>query len=516
MMYRNFRTLYRRPSSKSGAMMISMYHERQPFPVWTIEEWYGDDWDPMDFGRDFDFSRPFFEQYQELNHAVPRFGLMVNNSVGCEYSNLCNRSARCYFVFGCVDNEDCDYSHSVWNCKESVDCLYLFKSEYCYQCVDVLESSRLLYCRECESCTDSIGLFDCRGCIDCIGCVGLRNKSYHIFNKQVTKEEYQAFLKEHPLSDPKSIEYILKERDALLKTVPMPYMFGSHNVGVTGNHVYHAKNVQYGFDVKSGEDSSYGFTVRKMVNSRDITFSLDVENCYESMFSQHYGLKFCHWAIDCADCTYTEACFNSNNLFGCVGLRKKDYCILNKQYTKEEYEVLLPKIIEHMKKTGEWGQFFPLDMSPYAYNESTVGEYYPLTREQALAKGYRWQDDIPYTKGQENCLIENIVPEQKYDWKYLQDKVFACVTCQRNYRLVSHEVSFYERFGISLPTECFFCRHDARMALRLPRLLYTRSCMCESSIHGHKGVCAKEFQTAYSPERPEKIYCESCYQKEVV
>jgi len=30
------------------------------------------------------------------------------------------------------------------------------------------------------------------------------------------------------------------------------------------------------------------------------------------------------------------------------------YCILNKQYSKEEYEELVPKIIEHMQKTGEW------------------------------------------------------------------------------------------------------------------------------------------------------------------
>ncbi len=513
---RNFRTLYRRPSSKSGKAIISMYHERQPFPVWSTEEWYADDWDATSYGRDFDFARPFFEQYKELNDQVPRFSLMVNNSTDCGFSNLCNRSARCYFVFGCVDNEDCDYSHSVWNCRESVDCLYLFKSEYCYQCIDVLESTRLLYCRECEACTDSIALFDCRGCVNCIGCVGLRNKSYHIFNKQVTKEEYQKFLSEYPLSDPKVLQHILSQRDALMQEVPTPHMFGSHNVAASGNHVYHAKNVHWAFDVKSGEDSKFGFTVRKFINSYDCGFSLDIENSYECLFSQPYGLKFCHLAIDCTDTTYSEACFNSNNLFGCVGLRKKDYCILNKQYTKEEYEIMVPKIIEHMKQNGEWGEYFPIAISPYAYNESTVGEYYPLTKDQALAFGYRWEDNIPDTKGQENCLLDSLLPAQIYNWEFLKDKIFACQACKRNYRFINHEISFYERFRLALPTKCFFCRHDERMAVRLPRLLYHRKCMCNKTNHAHVGNCSNEFDTAYAPDRLEKVYCEKCYQQEMV
>jgi hypothetical protein len=52
---------------------------------------------------------------------------------------------------------------------------------------------------------------------------------------------------------------------------------------------------------------------------------------------------------------------------------------LNKQYTKEEYEKLLPKIIAHMKKTGEWGEFFPISISPFNYEETPAMDYYPLT-----------------------------------------------------------------------------------------------------------------------------------------
>ena len=515
MFVRNFRTLYKRPSSKSGKMIISMYHERQPFPVYSSEEWYGDDWDAMDYGKDFDFSRPFFEQFKELLDTVPRYSLMVNNSPDSGYCNITTRSSHCYFVFGCADNEYCDYGHVVWNSRESVDCLYLYKSEYCYECIDVLESNQLFYSQDCESCATSVGLFDCRGCVDCIGCVGQRNKSYMIFNQQYTKEEYFQFLSEHPLSDPETIKYILEQRAILQSQVPAPRLFGSHNVNVTGNHIYNAKNIFWGFDVKSGQDSKYGFTVRKMVNSYDSIFTLDIENCYENVFSQSYQLIGCHMAVDCTMSSYSQFCVNSNNLFGCNGLRKKDYCILNKQYTKEEYEELVPKIIEHMKKGGEWGEFYPISLAPYAYNESTVNEYYPLTKQEAVAKGYRWEDNIPETKGQENCKINDLQGDAMYEWAVLQDKIFACGTCTRNYRFTDHELSFYKRFKLALPTDCFFCRHSRRMENKVPRQLYSRECMCDKTTHEHAGHCAVTFETAFAPDRPEIVYCDKCYQAEI-
>jgi hypothetical protein len=73
-------------------------------------------------------------------------------------------------------------------------------------------------------------------------------------------------------------------------------------------------------------------------------------------------------------------------------LRNKEYCILNKQYTKEEYEQLVPQIIDHMTKTGERGEFFPASISPFCYNETVVMEYYPLTKDEALAKGFKRMD----------------------------------------------------------------------------------------------------------------------------
>ena len=51
-----------------------------------------------------------------------------------------------------------------------------------------------------------------------------------------------------------------------------------------------------------------------------------------------------------------------------------------------------PNIKEHMIKTGEWGEFPPLALSPFAYNESVAHEYFPLAESEAKKRGLRWRD----------------------------------------------------------------------------------------------------------------------------
>ena len=91
---------------------------------------------------------------------------------------------------------------------------------------------------------------------------------------------------------------------------------------------------------------------------------------------------------------------NVSDLFGCVGVNSnKGYCVLNKQYAKEEYEELVPRIIEHMKKTGEWGKPLPPEVSPFGYNDTSAQDFFPTTREQALADGFPWTDYVaPFPK----------------------------------------------------------------------------------------------------------------------
>jgi hypothetical protein len=485
-----------------------MYSKKAPFPVWSHDEWWTDDWDAKEYGRDIDFNRPFLEQFKELQNAVPHYAVMNTKSENCEYSNLTFNSKNCYLVFGCVDDENSAYGHIVWNSKDCFDNLYVYKGELCYECVDCLGSYRLLYSQECEDCADSVGLYDCRGCTSCIGCVGLKQKAYHVFNENVGKEGYEKFLNEHPLHDPRTISLILKKRQELRKKVPQRHFFGSHNTDVSGDHIYNSKNVHYSFDVKSGENSKYVFTIRKAIDTYDASFSPDLELCYEVLAGQG-GLRqfFSRNCVNSTDIYHSEDCFSSHDIFGCVGLKSGEYCILNKQYSKEDYESLKSKVIKHMKNTGEWGEHQPPDLSAFAYNESIVNEYMPLTKEKALALGFRWEDDIPSTSGQETISYEELPANPKGYSDDLTKHVLKCDVCGKNYRLVQVEIGFYKNLELPLPRECFNCRHQRRMDSRNPRELWPGKC----------ASCGAEFQTSYSPgeQKEYKIFCSNCYLKEV-
>jgi len=507
-LFRNFKTLYKRPSSMSGKMIVSMYDSDAPFPVYDIPEWWGDNWDPMAFGMDIDWSQPFFDQFDKLRRTVPHPAIMNTQSENCEYSNMVTKSKNCYLNFGCVENEDCDYGHIVWNSRDAIDNLYVFKCESCYECIDCLGCTKLFYSQECESCIDSVGLFDCRNCLNCIGCVTQVNKSYCIFNKQVSKEEYKEFLVKHPLNNQDSINYILKERDALRKELPQRSFFGSHNNDVSGNHIYNAHNIHDSFDIRSGENSKFCFTVRKAIDSYDISFTTDLEECYNSLTIYNSNKVIgSQIVIDSHDVSYSEICYSSNNLFGCVGLRKKSYCIFNKQYSKKDYEELVPKIVEHLKNTGEWGNFFPRFISPFSYNEAIVNEYMPLSKAEALAQGFTWKDNIPSTKGQGTVKNSELPknPEEYSD--ELIKEILTCENCDKNYKLINREINFYKKNKLSLPSQCFNCRHALRMGKRNPRNLWT----------GHCAKCNNEILTSYKPEDQKiyKLYCEKCYQQEV-
>lgn len=506
--FRNFKTLYKRPCSKSGKLIVSVYHADTKFPVYDIQEWWSDDWDAMFYRTDINFEKSFFEQVGELFNRVPHLALWSVRSENCQYSNQIDNSRNCYLIFGGLNDEDCDYGHIVWNSRDSIDNLYLFKSESCYECIDCLNCNKLFFSEECDGCAESVGLFDCKGCLNCIGCVGLINKSYCIFNEQKTKKEYEKFVKENLLSNLKTIENIIFRKEELKQSLPQRSFFGFRNNDVSGNHIYNAHNIHHSFDIKSGENSKFCFTVREAIDSYDISFTGNLSECYQCLTvlggSRTIGSQT---IVDSHDVYYSEACFNCNDIFGCYGLRKKSYCIFNKQYSKDEYIFLKDKLVEKMKRDGEWGKFLPYSISPFAYNEAIVNEYMPLSKEEAIRQGFRWRDDIPSTSGQETINLNNL-PMNPEDYSDdLLKEILKCEKCSKNYRFISREIGFYKKMRLSLPKRCFNCRHERRMKARNPRYLWDTKC----------AKCGEKIQTSYTPENQKiyKIYCEKCYQQEV-
>ena len=308
-------------------------------------------------------------------------------------------------------------------------------------------------------------------------------------------------------------------------------------MNVVGEYIKDCKNALYCYRVIGAEDVKYcqNFTLGPAKDCFDNSnFGDGSELIYESLVvgDQVSSVKFssqCFASVSNAQ--YSIYCHNVSNTFACIGLHNKQYCILNKQYTKEEYEKLVPKIIVHMNempyidKKGrvyKYGEFFPSELSPYTYNECAAHqEFFPLTKEEAIEKGYSWREPEKRTYAITISSVD--LPDNIFDVDdSILKEVIGCShngecshQCTTAFKIVKHELDFYKKNNIPLPLLCPNCRHAERLTYRNSPKLWHRQCMCDKNHPHHTGKCSIEFETAYSPDRPEIIYCEQCYQQEI-
>ena len=549
MMFRNERSLYKRKCDATGKDIISMYSPDKPFRVYEQKYWWSDNWDPLGWGRDFDWSKPFFEQFRKLMKEVPCNNLSVaTNNINSDYVNWETDDKNCYLCFAGNFNENVAYSTRELSCKDSFDLLFVDKLERCYENVICQNSYNLFYSQHCDNCIDSWFLYDCRNCQNIFGCTGLRNKQYHIFNKPYSKNEYYKKLNEFNLGSYEAILKIKKEFDRFKLSYPRKFANLNNTYEVTGDNVIHTKNSKFIFDgMKEIENSKFVFWgLYGLKDSYDVLGAgATAELIYDSIASGMSGSRilFSVVALGCHSVFYSINCHHSSHLFGCIGLRNKQYCILNKQYTKEEYERLVPKIIEHMNempyidKKGriyKYGEFFPPELSPFAYNETIAQEYFPLTKKQALEQGYPWKE--PEERNIQFSIPNSQLPDNIKDVKDdIVGQIIECAhqgkcneQCTEVFKIIPQELQFYRKMNLPLPRLCPNCRHYQRLKQRNPLKLWKRKCMCGGStstngvykntvshFHG-KESCPNEFETTYSPDRPEIVYCEECYLREVV
>ena len=394
---RNQMYVFLRKSSTTGEKIFSGFTPDAPCKVVSKEEWWSDGWDGLSFGRSFDFNREFFPQFEELRNSVPHLPLSMINVENCDYCNNASEIKNCYMIFNSTGSEDCMYSENVWGSRDSIDCTHTKDSELCYDCVMCSGCYRLQSSQDCEDCRDSYFLLGCRSCKDCIGCVNLRRKQYCIFNEQYSKEEYFNYLKTLDLNSYQVRKQLRIKARELWVQHPRPHTLQRQTENVTGNYITSSQNVFDSFFVRNAEDCRYCHHIEQ--NSKDCYDycipGINAELMYECAVSGigALNLRFCYWCFDgCADLLYCWLCMGSEHCFGCVGLKKKKYCIFNKQYSRQEYEELVPRIIEHMRKTAEWGEFFPLNLSHVPYNLSLAARYFPMTKSEVEEAGLRWYE----------------------------------------------------------------------------------------------------------------------------
>lgn len=458
--FRNERNMVMTKCAVTGKSVISVFPLDAPFPIYSPDVWHSDDFDPLKYGRDFDFSGSFFEQFKELQSRVPHISNILVGTENCDFCNTVGYCRNCYLLYGSIDCEDCQYG-SPYRSKNCIDSLIVRDSQFSYECVDCEKLYECFFCQNCSNCRNLWFCFDAENCNDCFLCVGLRHKQNCILNKEYSKEEYDRKVMELKEKSYDELSEMLKN---FKETVPVKALVGINNENVLGDNVVNSKNCKELFYSKECEDGMYASQVLNTNNFIDSDFGEDSSFVYEnSGFNRDNGIYFSHWCWACNNVFYCSMCGNNtSDCFGCISLKHGRYCILNKQYTREEYEKLVPKIIEHMNKTGEWGKFFPMDLSPFPYDKSVANDYFSLN------KGEGGNTEKPF-------------------------------------RMTNSEIEFYKRYNLHLPVYHFEKRCKRRLALRNGFKLFDRKC----------DKCGVMMKTTYSPEYRGKVYCENCYLEEI-
>ncbi len=496
--YRNERNLYKRKCDATGKEIISMYHPDSPYRVYAQDVWWSDSWSASDYGREYDFSKSFFDQFHALQKEVPRVALLNKNHENSDYCNFTGDVKNSYLIFGSVYSEDCYYGSPYYS-KNCVDTLVLRDCELCYECIDCRNLYNCKYCQDCSHSNDLLFCFDVKNSSECIGCVGLRNKKFCIFNQQYTEEEYFKYKNSLNLCYREHVDMLARQLEELKRVTPLLAAI-THNVeNASGSHIFNSKNTHESFFADRCEDCSFCAQVVDLKDCYDNNYTEENELCYEYLgMYRNRGCMFSLFGQTTSNTYYSEHCINSQDLFGCTGLRNAQYCILNKQYTKEEYEVTVAKIIEAMSGDGTWGEFFPEHMSPFAYNESVAQEYFPLTKDEALAKGWAWRENDEKEFQPQRIVVPDEISEVPDSICY---EVLACEKTGRNFRIIPQELAFYRTHKLPIPRLHPNERHRLRIEKRNPRLLVERSC----------AQCGALVQSSYPQNSPYKIVCETCY-----
>ena len=526
MTWRNERSLFKRTCDFTGTSIITMFHPEANVKVYDRDIWWSDKWDPTDYGMDYDFSKPFFEQYKELLSRVPLASVGNTNCVNSPYGNHDADCKNCYLVYASYMAEDVMYSQGASSLKSCIDTYSIMKSESCYEdtLCGTLYNTHFSY--DCDDSLNSWFLNVCVNCQDCIGCINLRNKKYCIFNEPYTKDDYLKIKESLDFGSYKILSEFKEKYKKFILKYPHRYVTILKSLDCIGDCIINSKNVKQSFDIYGEvEDSKfvahglgakdsydcYGFGGGAYLLYEGVDTGLKASNVYFSVLTH-----------SCMNTNYTYMCYNSKNLFGCIGIRKGEYCILNKKYSKEEYEELVPKIIQHMSdvpyidKNGmvyKYGEFFPSELSPFAYNETIAQEYFSKKVDEINNQGYKYRK--PLDRNYAITIRSQDLPDHIKDVnENIVNDIISCpnngneiTLCTEAYRITKDELSFLKKYGIALPRYCPNCRHYERLQQRNPLRLWHRSCM-------HEG-CNNEFETSYAPDRPEIIYCEKCYQQEV-
>lgn len=462
--FRNERNLYRRTCDATKKSIISIYPPDAPYPVYEYSFWTSDQWTPPQL--DYDPEKDFFEQYHELQKMTPRVNGFSPYNENSEYVSAAEKCKNCYMIFVSDRCEDCLYLDTSFGCRDCADLSYSHNCELCYESCDLKNCYHCRYSYLCENCSDVSFSFDMRGCRDCFLCFGLRNQQYCILNQPYSKEEYFQKMNEIDFTSFSVIETLKKK---FFETImPKKYEKILNCENSDGNFLVNCRNCHECFDVEAGEDCR-----RVTVGANGIKDVYDTHGIVDGseLIFQCVSVTegyLCHNMVGCwttKNSCYSEFLQGCSDCIGCISLKRRKYSILNKQYSKEEYEKIKGDICAKMG--DRFGSPFPLWLTSFSYLECAAPDYVSLSKEEVEQMGWRYDTGKKRELFAGDLRSTEEIPDKTSEFtpEHLK-KVFQCPVTGRPFKVIEQELQLLKKVGAPIPRRHFDQRFRDRIRFR--------------------------------------------------
>jgi len=415
----------------------------------------------LEYGKEYDPQKWFFKQMHMLMKSIPLWAT-IRQMAGenTAYADTVVGSSHVYLSSAIInDCHDVLYSFVIFDyCNTVIDSLYVGTySENIYNSVGIVKSSNIFYSRYITNSSNVWFSVNLMWCHDCLGCIGLENKSYCIRNKQYTREEYLEQKKK-----------FLQQKSGFEKVIAnLPIK--SNNYGskeIQGNHIVMSNNVKNWYFVNRLENGHNVICVWWENQEKNFYDMFDAGVSSTDMYAcewagSHSNNIYCSTQIErSSNIFYSYYLVNCSYCLWCVGLQNKQFCIFNKQYTKEERHEQVDEIFRAMEKDGTLGKFFPWWMNPFYFNDTAASLIENYNKEEIISDGYLRRDDvvkvdipewIQTVKTTELDQFESF--DSEWNWT-IDDKILKTVIMDEKgnvYRVIPMELKFLRKYGLPLP-----------------------------------------------------------------
>jgi hypothetical protein len=495
--------------AETGKPVLSFHHPASGVRVLPDKEWHEKDFSAIT--EPYDANRPFFDQLRALELKVPLLATFSRvepeNSITLfsfgdrnSYFTFACKSERTFFASGAFDVRDSSLLWLGMNISESHATQHSHRLHRCK------------YIRESLDCIDSAFLFDCRNCQNCFGATNKRNRQYVFMNEQLSKEEYERRVASIDLGRRSVLEEWQRTFDDLLLSQGVfPENFNVNCQDSTGEYLVNAVRCTECFDSNGAPTDNWhcGWMYGSSQGNMHGWGVVDNQECYQTVSCPNSNrTKFSYRSFRLDNCEYCMMCSDLQDCFGCIGLKKKRFCILNAQYTEEEYWKTLDEIKCRLLDTGEYGHYLPVTLSSTYVPESGAVSYAGATPEELKQIGGNLFE--PTADGATGAERITTTPRNASDVPDSIDDVtdeWAGVPifdpeAKRTFSFLKPVLDHYRALRIAPPTRHFVQRFNSFSLLGQVAAFETRSC----------DSCKKSITVAQNRSYPNRrILCNVCY-----